>query len=502
MTTYYLAGSAALPEFRLAKMLATLRREHPAITDLAAWSAYFVDAAIPLGDDELSALGRLLDPSIRTDRHPQVRAPPDPAHALRVLVIPREGTISAWSSKATDIARNCGFGRVRRVERGTLWLVLGPHEVAGPVLEPLYDRMTERLLPIADAAPVTPRRDGFEGLAAPADIFGDTRARPLLRISLRHDPERTLRDADRRLGLALNDDEARWLCERFGALGRDPTDAELMMFAQANSEHCRHKIFNATWTVDGRTAEHSLFDMVRHTHAANPGRVLSAYRDNSAVVDGGCSAWFGPDPETGVYRRVREPAGLLMKVETHNHPHRGLPRSREPRPRSGGEIRDEAATGRGAGSRAGLVGFSVSALRIPGYEQPWEGDGPGAAPHLASALEIMLDAPVGAARFNNEFGRPALGGYFRTFEQPRGEGGGDWYGYHKPIMIAGGMGRIRKRHVAKDALRPGMLIGVLGGPRDARRPRGWSRLFRRRIRSRPARAAPAARSCRSPRRFA
>ncbi|MCY4452954.1 MAG: phosphoribosylformylglycinamidine synthase [Immundisolibacterales bacterium] len=463
MTVHYLPGAAALPEFRLAKTLVALRRKHPAITELFAWSAYFVDAAVPLDDDELSALGRLLDPSIRTAPHSGARAPPDPADALRVLVIPREGTISGWSSKATDIAGNCGFARVRRVERGTLWLVSGSPGVAASALEPLYDRMTERLLPVADAAPNAPRLEALEELAAPAGMFGDTRARPLVRISLRSDPELTLRDADRRLGLALNDDEVQWLCERFAALRRAPTDAELMMFAQANSEHCRHKIFNAAWTVDGRPSELSLFDMIRHTHAVNPGRVLSAYRDNSAVVDGGCPAWFGPDPETGDYRHVREPAGLLMKVETHNHPTAVSPFAGAATG-SGGEIRDEAATGRGAGSRAGLVGFSVSALRIPGFEQPWEADGPGAAPHLASALEIMLDAPVGAARFNNEFGRPALGGYFRSFEQPRDAGGGDWYGYHKPIMIAGGMGRVRRRHVAKDALRPGMLIGVLGGP--------------------------------------
>ena len=209
------------------------------------------------------------------------------------------------------------------------------------------------------------------------------------------------------------------------------------MFAQANSEHCRHKIFNASWTVDGRAAEHSLFDMIRRTHAMSPGRVISAYHDNAAVVEGGSMAWFAPDPASGVYRHAPEPSGLLMKVETHNHPTAVSPFAGAATG-SGGEIRDEAATGRGAESRAGLVGFSVSSLRIPGFEQPWEADGPGTPSHVATALDIMLEAPIGAARFNNEFGRPALCGYFRTFEQAREGGVSTWHGYHKPIMIAGG----------------------------------------------------------------
>ena len=464
MTTYFLPGSAALPEFRLGKTLAVLRGDLPAVTGISAWSAYFVDAAAPLGAEELAALGRLLDaPALARTSHP----PPSPPGDLRALVIPRAGTISPWSSKATDIARNCGFNRVRRVERGTLWIISGPTDITEQPLGALYDRMTERLSLLSDPEPGLPSSGGVPGnaggLATPADIFRDVPAVPLGRIALRHEPERALRDADRRLGLALSDAEIRWLCERYGELGRDPTDAELMMFAQANSEHCRHKIFNADWTVDGRTAEHSLFDMIRHTHTVSPGRVLSAYRDNAAVVEGGAAAWFGPDPGTGVYRHAPEPSGLLMKVETHNHPTAVSPFAGAATG-SGGEIRDEAATGRGAESRAGLVGFSVSSLRIPDFGQPWEADGPGTPPHIATALDIMLEAPIGAARFNNEFGRPALCGYFRTFEQSKGDGGVAWHGYHKPIMIAGGMGRIRAQHVAKAALRPGSLIAVLGGP--------------------------------------
>ena len=480
MTGYYLPGAAALPDFRLEKTLDRLRRDIPSVTDLAAWAAYFVDATAPLHGEERAALARLLDPgspaSIRaSDRFPGAPAPAadieegfgsatsltEAAGArhlpggARALVIPRAGTISPWSSKATDIVRNCGFHPVRRVERGTLWVIAGANGINEETLEALHDRMTERVLLLFESA--------APDLAVPVDLFRETPAGPLGRISLGREPQRALRDADRRLGLALNEDEVRWLCDRFAALGRDPTDAELMMFAQANSEHCRHKIFNASWTVDGRPAARSLFDMIRHTHAASPGRVLSAYHDNAAVVEGGTVTWFGPDPATGAYRHAAEPSGLLMKVETHNHPTAVSPFPGAATG-SGGEIRDEAATGRGAESRAGLVGFSVSSLRIPGFEQPWEADGPGTPSHLASALDIMLEAPIGAARFNNEFGRPALCGYFRTFEQAKEGGGGAWHGYHKPIMLAGGMGRVRARHVAKAALRPGILIAVLGGP--------------------------------------
>ena len=487
MTGYYLPGSAALPGFRFGKALARLRRKLPAITDGAAWTAYFVDAAAPLDEEELAALARLLDapPLAGTFGRSSGTHSPAAAHGAkagsaeprtgtsespdlhghaRVLVIPRAGTISPWSSKATDIVRNCGFDRLRRVERGTLWVLSGVNALTEGALGTLHDRMTERVLPLGEpAAPDSRSPASARDLAVPPDLFRETPPRPLVRISLHHQPERALRDADRRLGLALNEDEVRWLGDRFGALGRDPTDAELMMFAQANSEHCRHKIFNASWTVDGRPAERSLFDMIRHTHATSPGRVLSAYHDNSAVIEGGTVAWFGPDPATGVYRHAAERSGLLMKVETHNHPTAVSPFPGAATG-SGGEIRDEAATGRGAESRAGLVGFSVSSLRIPGFEQPWEGDGPGTPPHIASALDIMLEGPIGAARFNNEFGRPALCGYFRTFEQAKEGEGGAWHGYHKPIMIAGGMGRIRARHVAKAALRPGALIAVLGGP--------------------------------------
>ena len=467
MAAYFLPGPDALPEFRLRKVLAGLQRDRSAITGASARAAYFVDAATALDEEALRGLERLLGapapPSPGEDHRGGGRRPGPRPGELRVLVVPRAGTISPWSSKATDIARNCGFDRVRRLERGVVWTLSGAGELTEAVRARLHDRMTERLLPFPGRDPPSGRAGG-ESLAIAAELFGAPPARPLARISLGRGPARALREADRELGLALNEEEIRWLGDRYAALGRDPTDAELMMFAQANSEHCRHKIFNAAWTVDGEPSGRSLFDMIRHTHAVNPGRVRLAYRDNAAVIDGGPAAWLVPDPETGVYHHAIEPSGLVMKVETHNHPTAIAPFPGAATG-SGGEIRDEAATGRGARTQAGLVGFSVSALRLPGFEQPWEGEGPGTPPHLATALDIMLEAPIGAARFNNEFGRPALGGYFRPFEQPVSPPGGPaWHGYHKPIMVAGGMGRIRDRHIAKAPVGAGALIAVIGGP--------------------------------------
>ena len=479
MTVYYLSGPPVLPRFRPGRTLEALEREVPAVAGGSAHTVYFLDAAGSPTAEERAALARLVHGSTCENSFrfaggpgsPAVRKPP--ATITRALVTPRPGTISSWSSKATDIVRNCGFHRVRRVERGILWTFAAPcTEFAGAApraLEALYDRMTDRLL-LLPASEASLRTDpGWTGLtgavrAAVEELFRGAPPGRLGRIALRPEPERALRAADRRFGLALSEEEIRWLGERFRELGRDPTDAELMTFAQANSEHCRHKTFNASWTLDGRPAERSPFDMIRHTLAASPGRVLSAYRDNAAVVGTESVRWFGPAPETGVYRREIEPAGLVVKVETHNHP-----TAISPFPGAatgaGGEIRDEAATGRGAESRAGLVGFSVSHLRLPGFAQPWEAAGPGTPDHIASALEIMLEAPTGAARYHNEFGRPALCGYFRTFEQTKEGGRGDaWHGYHKPIMVAGGTGRIRLRHAAKAGLRPGVLIAVLGGP--------------------------------------
>ncbi|MGB6603402.1 MAG: phosphoribosylformylglycinamidine synthase, partial [Steroidobacteraceae bacterium] len=392
-----------------------------------------------------AVLARLLDYGPRL---------PQPAamHAGEcLLVAPRAGTISPWSSKATDIAHVCGLESLRRIERGIEYRLeaarpLGRRSLNG-LAAVLCDRMTEAAL--ADPAEV-------------ARLFEHAPPRPLARVALAGG-RAALEAANRTLGLALSTDEIDYLLAAFAALGRDPTDVELMMFAQANSEHCRHKIFNAGWTIDGEAREQSLFAMIRHTSAVSPAGLLSAYRDNAAVFAGHVAVRFEPDPHSGVYRARREPLDILIKVETHNHP-----TAISPFPGaatgSGGEIRDEGATGRGARPKAGLTGFSVSNLRIPGYEQPWEH--PGSTPaRIASALDIMLEGPIGAASFNNEFGRPAVCGYFRTFEQRvGGDPSGRIRGYHKPIMLAGGLGSVRRMHVEKPAVPPGAQLVVLGGP--------------------------------------
>src|SRR4029079_14474850 len=377
-------------------------------------------------------------------------------HCREIVIVPRFGTISPWSSKATDIAHVCGLDAVRRIERGIVWTLCAATPLTRAELEilaaPLFDRMTETaLFARADAA----------------RLFAHEQTRPMRTVSLAGGRDAPAQ-ANVELGLALSDDEIDYLVTNFAALKRDPTDVELMMFAQANSEHCRHKIFNADWIIDGRKQPKSLFAMIRNTHAKNPAGVLSAYRDNAAVIEGPLGTRYFPNPENDVYGAVDEPIDILMKVETHNHP-----TAISPFPGaatgSGGEIRDEGATGRGAKPKAGLTGFSVSHLRIPGFEQPWE-TAPlskelGKPGRIVSALDIMNDGPIGGAAFNNEFGRPNICGYFRTFEQAaRGDAAVRIRGYHKPIMIAGGLGNVRRKHVEKSEIPVGAKIIVLGGP--------------------------------------
>ena len=481
MTGYYLPGAAALPDFRLEKTLDRLRRDIPSVTDLAAWAAYFVDATAPLHGEERAALARLLDPgspaSIRaSDRFPGAPAPAadieegfgsatsltESAGArhlpggARALVIPRAGTISPWSSKATDIVRNCGFHPVRRVERGTLWVIAGANGINEETLEALHDRMTERVLLLFESA--------APDLAVPVDLFRETPAGPLGRILLGREPQRALRDADRRLGLALNEDEVRWLCDRFAALGRDPTDAELMMFAQANSEHCRHKIFNASWTVDGRPAERSLFDMIRHTHAASPGRVLSAYHDNAAVVEGGTVDLVRAGPRDRGLSPCRGALGPPHEGRDPQPSHRGLPvpgrRDRFGRgdPGRGGHRARGGEPGRAR--RIQRVLPSHSGLRAA------VGGGRARAPLPTSRpLSTSCSRPrSGRPGSTTSSGGPRSAATSAPSSRRRKADGGAWHGYHKPIMLAGGMGRVRARHVAKAALRPGILIAVLGGP--------------------------------------
>ena len=344
-------------------------------------------------------------------------------------VVPRLGTISPWSSKATDIFRICELDKVDRVERGVRWFVDGggweERMSAG-----LFDRMTQRLIPERELDSV------FETLA-PA---------PLATIALEADGMNALTAANERLGLALSEDEILYLWDAYGELGRNPTDVELMMFAQANSEHCRHKIFNADWTADGVAQSRSLFGMIRNTHQQINGEgILSAYADNAAVIEGAPAPRLVMDPRTHRYGWVDGPAHILMKVETHNHPTAIAPYPGAATG-SGGEIRDEGAVGRGSKPKAGLTGFTTSHLNLPGYRQPWE-PGTEKPERIVSALEIMLEGPIGAAAFNNEYGRPALNGYFRTFEMRDAAVDRVW-GYHKPVMIAGGVGNIREEHVS------------------------------------------------------
>jgi phosphoribosylformylglycinamidine synthase len=427
-------GAAAHSEFRRERLFNELKRVNPALTALDSRHVYLAWFDSEPDPGALARVRDLVGPETPTNL---------PEHCPRLLVTPRVGTISPWSSKATDIAINSGLERLTRLERATLWFFAGPPADAHADLIPhVHDRMTETVLADVDAA---------------AALQQDTTPRSLRSIPRDRD---ALAGANLALGLALADDEIDYLCARYDELERDPTDIELMMFAQANSEHCRHKIFNANWRIDGAQQHASLFAMIRHTHERAPNKVLSAYKDNSAVTTGYAGRRFFPEPGTARYASVAEDVHILMKVETHNHPtaispHPGAATG------AGGEIRDEGATGRSAKPKAGLTGFSVSHLRIPDHPAPWEQPRPLNA-RLASAFEIMRDGPLGGAAYNNEFGRPALTGYFRCFEDHTVAT--DVRGYDKPIMLAGGVGNIRAGHVEKCTIEPGTKIVVLGGP--------------------------------------
>ncbi|WP_168460133.1 MULTISPECIES: phosphoribosylformylglycinamidine synthase [unclassified Acinetobacter] len=366
---------------------------------------------------------------------------------VQILVTPRVGTISPWSSKATDIFANCNTP-VHRLERGVLFTLKGISAVSNEVKQVLHDRMTESVFNHIDDA---------------AALFTETEPKPLNSIDILGEGKSALVKANSEFGFALSDEEIDYLTDAFIKLGRNPHDIELMMFAQANSEHCRHKIFGSEWTIDGEVQPLSLFQMIKNTYKESPTDVLSAYKDNASVIVGFDTQRFYPkkDAATGhyVYKYKSQAAHILMKVETHNHPTAIAPFAGAATG-SGGEIRDEGATGRGGKPKAGLTGFTVSNLNIPGFEQPWE-ENYGKPSRMASPLQIMIEGPLGGAAFNNEFGRPALNGYFRTFEQ---NVNGEVKGFHKPIMIAGGYGNIRPDHVEKDPIQPGDLLIVLGGP--------------------------------------
>jgi len=446
-----LPGAPALSSFARDQLFRKLQARVPQVSRVESRFLHLVDTNGPLDADAAALLERLLryGPASASAS----TADDDPA-ALEFIIVPRPGTISPWSSKASDIARNCGLDGVRRLERAIHYRISGTGEGARAVLAALlHDRMTQAVLP---------------NLADVAVLFATAEAGKLQSIDILGGGRETLAAANSTLGLALADDEIDYLLQSFQELGRNPNDIELMMFAQANSEHCRHKIFNASWTLDGQDQTHSLFGMIRNTYECNSSGVLSAYKDNAAVFTGFEAGRFFPDTDSHAYGFHSEPIHVLIKVETHNHPTAIAPFPGAATG-SGGEIRDEGATGIGAKPKAGLTGFTVSNLKIPGFVQPWETDF-GKPAHIASALDIMLEGPIGGAAFNNEFGRPNLCGYFRTFElqtpEPalRDAGVTEIRGYHKPIMLAGGYGNIREPHVQKRDIPVGAKLIVLGGP--------------------------------------
>ncbi|MCG9737638.1 phosphoribosylformylglycinamidine synthase [Shewanella insulae] len=435
-------GAPALSAFRVQKLMEACQSAALPVQDIYAEFIHLADLTEALDAGETQQLAKLLTYGPAIEAH----AP----QGTLYFVTPRPGTISPWSSKATDIAHNCGLNKVKRLERGIAYYVQADNlddAQQKQLLGLLHDRMVEVVL--AD----------FEQASS---LFARTEPAVFTSVDVLGEGKAALEAANVKLGLALAPDEIDYLVENFQRLNRNPNDVELMMFAQANSEHCRHKIFNADWTIDGEVQPKSLFKMIKNTFEKTPDHVLSAYKDNAAVMEGSVAGRFFPE-QNGVYAYHTEPMHILMKVETHNHP-----TAISPYPGaatgSGGEIRDEGATGRGSKPKAGLTGFSVSNLKIPGFVQPWEGDY-GKPDRIVTALDIMTEGPLGGAAFNNEFGRPALLGYFRTYEQQvSSHNGVEVRGYHKPIMLAGGLGNIREEHVQKGEITVGAKLIVLGGP--------------------------------------
>ncbi len=443
MQLLILEGPPALATFSLTKMVARLEGAGAkGINGLYARYVHLLALDAPLDELEADRARALL-------RYGPEQGLPEPCGEAVGVILPRLGTISPWSSKASDIFAICGLDKVARVERGVRWFVdleTGAPPLQEAQLAELFDRMTERLITESEFA----------------TVFETLEPKPLSTVPLLEAGTAALTAANEALGLALSGDEIEYLAAAYGELGRDPTDVELMMFAQANSEHCRHKIFNASWELDGVAQTRSLFEMIRNTHAQINGEgILSAYADNAAVIEGPTVPRFLLDPDDHVYRYGDEPVHVLMKVETHNHPTAIAPYPGAATG-SGGEIRDEGAVGRGSKPKAGLTGFTTSHLNLPGDRQPWELE-TGKPGRMVDALTIMLEGPIGAAGFNNEFGRPALNGYFRTFEAA-GDGPGRVWGYHKPVMIAGGVGSVRDEHVHAESFKAGTRLVVLGGP--------------------------------------
>jgi phosphoribosylformylglycinamidine synthase len=442
-------GGSALSPFRLEKLADAIKIFAPQVSHISAEYWHFCSEARSLRENETIILEKLLTYGTAAQKNTT-------SSGELLLVLPRPGTISTWSSKATDIARQCGLDMVGRLERGIAFYMQSSGgdlsvEERALLLPLIHDRMTEAV---------------FGSFSDAENLFRYIDPVPLNIVDIRVGTSEMLQRANNEMGLALSPDEIKYLSDHYSKIGRNPTDVELMMFAQANSEHCRHKIFNADWVIDGKPQSKSLFSMIRNTHELHPQGTVVAYMDNSSIIEGAKIARFYPEKDN-CYTYAVEHIHILMKVETHNHP-----TAISPYPGSatgaGGEIRDEGATGRGAKPRAGFTGFSVSNLNIPEYIQPWERyresgktDSYGKPSRISSALQIMLEGPIGGAEYNNEFGRPNLAGYFRTFEELiRNE----MRGYHKPIMLAGGIGHISSHHSFKEEFPSGALLIQLGGP--------------------------------------
>lgn len=450
-----LPGSNALSVFRAQRMLSAIQEIDPTVTAISGRYLHFIDGGDSLSQKDIDCLTTLLTYGEPYDQEDE---------GEEFIVVPRRGTISPWSSKATEILHSCSLNEIKRVERGISYRIKR-NKVSSisdvirlKMISNLYDRMTEMVLSDRKEAEI---------------LFQELEAKPLESIDIQQGGKVALVRANSSLGLALSDDEIDYLYDAFSKANRNPTDVELMMFAQANSEHCRHKIFNADWTIDGKSQSHSLFSMIRNTHEKHPENTIVAYKDNSSIIQGEKIMRFYPEKQSGesIYQPNEELTHILMKVETHNHP-----TAISPFPGAatgaGGEIRDEGATGRGAKPKAGLTGFTVSNLHLPGAKRDWENVSDvvshvesqavyGKPDRIASPLQIMIDGPIGGAAFNNEFGRPNLAGYFRTYEQNIGN---QFFGYHKPIMLAGGLGAISDIHTQKQALPVDTLLIQLGGP--------------------------------------
>ena len=439
-----LGGGPALTPFNIEKLSTRVAERGLELGVCSAHFFYLVESGAALSNAETDILENLLEASQESAQERILEGNP-------IRIIPRFGTRSPWSTKATDIARHCGLKSIEIIERGIVWRIDGlanTEATRDDLVAFLHDPMTESV--VGDPSRLE-------------QVFAPQAPAPLGYVDVINGGLGALEAANEREGFALSQQECEYLAGAFVEMNRNPTDAELMMFAQVNSEHCRHKIFNAQWTLDDVVKDTSLFEMVRTTHARNGEKTLSAYSDNAAVIRGYPASWFLPLSTGGEYGQIAEPMHLVIKVETHNHP-----TAISPFPGaatgSGGEIRDEGATGRGGKPKVGVTGFSVSDLRLPGALMPWE------LPHqsptrIASPLQIMLEGPIGAASFNNEFGRPNVSGYFRTLEVASdGENPTFRYGYHKPIMIAGGLGNIRDCHVQKEVIPSGAQLVVLGGP--------------------------------------